>query len=293
MHRPSPIPLLFVTAINCASPDATTSPTFLPPPAVAHPPAAPQPRVATRLKLFLTPSDAQHVGMRNWITIEATDNQGRTTNTDQSTATSSDPSVAEIIDAQVFKLIDIRGDTTAQRWPVLRLKSPGATTVRVTLGNLTDSVVVRVAPAPPTSTALVVDSFTVVEYPVACAWACPYLAYAPLLKLREPTGKSSVTVIGVEFVVSTQKIGMCSGIFPVTSGTSAHVNPIFPYLWSNDLIVVSVDGTPLPDGPTTARVILRDAKGNIGQITAVGSIQRMVQNPDLPRPIDNASYWTC
>jgi hypothetical protein len=136
----------------------------------------------------------------------------------------------------------------------------------------------------------VVDSFTVIEYPVCrSASDCPYLLYAPLLKLREPTSKASAEVIGLEFTVPTKSIGMCVYSLRYGPGESAHVNGIDPYAWNNDFIFASLNGIPLPDGPAFARVLVRDSKGAVGRIEVTGAIQRKVVNPILPPPLTTVS----
>src|SRR5215218_3895375 len=82
---------------------------------------------------------------------------------------------------------------TAAGCDTSRVARPAAIGVTHPVGPDTFSAVPR------SGTLLVVDSFTVVEYRASCAWECPFLAYAPLLKLREPSGSAAVTVVSVEF----------------------------------------------------------------------------------------------
>ncbi len=255
-------------------------------------PQSPPPVAGTRLVLSLNPN-AVYVGMKNRLTIDAFDGRGDRKDTDAAIVTSSDPSVVAIVETPVFTLSDwgVNGRVTRQRWPDLQLLSPGTTTLRVTLGDVSDSIALHVAAVFP-STALAVDSFTVIEYRVKCAWACPYLAYAPLLKLREPTGKDSVEVIGVEVTVPTKAV-TCAGSLWYAPSESAHVNRIDPYLWANDLIFVSLDGTPLPNGPAYARVLVRETSGKVGYIEATGSIERMVPDPLFPRIESSSQNWIC
>lgn len=149
-------------------------------------------------------------------------------------------------------------------------------------------------PAPRPTGALVVDSFTVIEYRALCVWDCPYLVYAPLLKLRESTNSGWATVEGVEFTIPGMSTGMCRGTATYSPGQSHHLNYIDPYLWSNDLILVRLDGTPVPDGPATARVLVRDMEGHYGMVEVSAPIQRMVKSPNLPAPPSGwQSGWTC
>ena len=141
------------------------------------------------------------------------------------------------------------------------------------------------------SRALVVDSFTVVEYHVQCAWACPYIAYAPLIKLREPTGTQVAVVVSVEFMLGAKTTGSCSGSVVYGPGRSEYLDGVYEYLWSNDLIFVSLDGRPIPDNVATARVTVRAADGTLGIVETTGTVQRNVQAPTFPLPRDQG--WSC
>jgi hypothetical protein len=76
-----------------------------------------------------------------------------------------------------------------------------------------------------------------------------------------------------------------------TPGLSKHLNGIYDYLWSNDLMFVSLDGDPLPGDTATARVIIRNPDGSYGEVDATGLIVRMVANPIFPEP--NTYGWSC
>lgn len=170
----------------------------------------------------------------------------------------------------------------------LRLVGPGQTTVYARSGSAVDSVIFEVFPAPPPTTALVVDSFKVIEHRATCAWDCPYLLYAPLLWLREPTGSATAEVLGVQFGMPSLLAGAphqeqgspCEAKFG--PGQSAQVIRFDPYPWNNDLLFVSLEGIPLPDEPATARVVVRDSNGQLGLLDATGTIRRNVADPDVP-----------
>jgi hypothetical protein len=234
---------------------------------------------------------AVFAGLELRIGVTAVDRSGIHVSTDAAVLTSSNPAVATVSLGTPIPMID---PATERRWTELaslvHLFAPGTAILRVTLGDTSDSLVVHVRPVA-TSAALVVDSFSVVEYRVSCAWACPYLAYAPLLKLREPTGNSVAEVVSVEFRLGTQSTGVCRGSVVYTPGESAHVNGIYDYLWSNDLILVSIDGQPIPGDEAFAHVVVRDAHGVYGQLDAIGPVQRMVANPVFPQP--SGSGWDC
>lgn len=156
---------------------------------------------------------------------------------------------------------------------------------------LVDTVSRANPPAVSSSRALVVDSFTVIEYRVSCAWACPYVAYAPLLKLREPTGKQGAEVISIEFTLGSKTTGACRGSVIYAAGSSAFLDGVYEYLWSNDLIFVSLDGQPLPGDVATARATVRAGDGTLGIVEATGRVQRMVSAPLFPEPRSNG--WAC
>jgi hypothetical protein len=239
--------------------------------------------------------DAVYEGMTNWLGISAFDRDRAPVSTDEAVVTSSDPSVAAIVDSLVIPMTDASNRRWSQRQLTLRLLKSGTTTLRVTLGSVDRSFVFNVAAVAPSTTALVVDSFTVIEYPACGSGSgCHYLFYAPLLKLREPTGKASAEVIGVEFTIPTKSTGMCSYSLRYGPGESAHVNGIDPDPWGdNPLIYFSQNGIPVPDGPAFARVLVRDSKGVVGRIEVTGTIQRMVVNPILPPRVTTASHGAC
>ena len=200
-------------------------------------------------------------------------------------------SMAEIVDRKVVPIRDLR---TGRMWDELvvaiQLHRPGLLTLRATMGDAVATLRLTIRPDLVASSALVVESFTVVEYSPACVWACPYLAYAPLLRLREPTGSRSVEVVAVEFRIGYLTTGLCRGSLTYGPGVSEDLNGIYDYLWSNDLIFVSLDGIQL-EGEVKALVMVREADGTYGQIEATGEIQRKVSSPDFPPPREFG--WTC
>jgi hypothetical protein len=230
------------------------------------------------------------VGGRRQLVIDAFDTSGLRMDSDHAAVTSSDPAVVSL-ELRTSAVRDAQGYTTHQLFPLLSLVAPGTATVRVTLGGTTRTMDLHVAPLPPATSALVVDSFSVVEYR-PCDSGCSYLAYAPLLRLREPTGIYQAKVVGVEFSLGSLTTGMCRGSLPYSAGEAAHVNRIDPYLWGNDLIFVRLDGAPLPDGVAKARVIVRDASGAYGLVETSGPVRRM-DHDSLPRPSASDAYWSC
>jgi hypothetical protein len=224
--------------------------------------------------------------------VQATDQAGKHVSTDNAMLLSSDGSIVSVENEILVPIRDGQtGATWTERYATLRANAVGTATIQATIDGATNVVQLNVQPLV-ASTALVVDSFTVVEYHETCAWNCPYLVYAPQLTLREPTGKSVVEIVSVEFTLGNRSTGTCNpGSLFYGPGVSAQLNGMYDYLWSNDLIFVSLDGTPLPDNVATARVIVRAGDGSIGVIVATGSVQRMVKNPTFPPPL--VGGWDC
>ena len=137
---------------------------------------------------------------------------------------------------------------------------------------------------------LVVESFTVVEFRPTCVGGCDYLIYAPLLELRETSGRPA-WLTSITFKLGSKTTGDCKGSSPFMPGASAYVDGFYDYLWSNDLIMVSLDGRPVADSVATVHATIRSADGTEAVLEATGTVQRMVPNPVLPPPRTNG--WEC
>lgn len=275
-----------VTVVACDSPGTVAGIQRTPPQ-----PAAVTSAMAVQL---VTDTVGIIVGEARRVTIQAHDQTGASVSTDAASVRSSDPSVVTIADGDIVPMLDARtGRTWRELVPILRFVAPGTATVYATLNGASDSIRFVVRPNPRASTSLVVDSFTVVEYRAQCSWACPYLVYAPLLILRDSTSHSNVEVISVEFTLGARTTGVCRGSRTYTPGLSAHLNWIADYLWSNDLIFVSLDGQPFPETTATAHVIAREADGSYTRVDASGPVLRMVSNPQLPTSTSSVSDWYC
>jgi len=232
------------------------------------------------------------VGAARMLVVEGYDDQGNHVSTDQAAVSSSNSAVVQVAEARVVSMTDARGRTWKELYQVLHFVGPGTAEVAITLDSRSDNIQVSVGGTPTSKAALVVDSFTVVEYRVQCAgggW-CPYLLYAPLLKLREPTGTTTVEIVSVEFTLGSLTTGVCRGSVFYAPGSAAFVDGIDEYPWANDLIFASVDGAGLP-GDATAHVVMRDVLGNYSQLTATTTVQRMVSNPEFPPP--RGTGWMC
>ena len=250
------------------------------------------PSVVGRLILTLDTREA-FVGLKLRVHVAATSAQGTPTDSWLAQATSSNPQVAALDRAELVRVQYPNAAAMNEVFLFFAMVGEGNAVLRVRLGDVTDSVVVNVRPLPLAMNVLAVDSFTVLEYREQCAWDCPYLIYTPLLKLREPTGRTFADVIAVEFSIPTMSTGFCTtGGMHYSSGLAAHVNYIDPYPWFNDMIFASLNGTPVPDGPAKARVIVRDATGNYGLVEATAPIQRMVAKPSFPA-VPFAYSWSC
>ena len=273
--------------VGCDSPVAAN-------PSIVRPTGSsptPAPIAATRVVLAGDTSGA-FVGRRLHLEIQARDQSGNAVSTDKAQLVLSNEAVASVSELHP---IDVQiGSTFVKQMQFrLTLLGPGTTILQIQVGEARNSVAFNVAPAPPPSHALVVDSFSVAEFRVTCSWNCPYLEYAPLLYLREPTGKTHVEAIGIEITIPTMTTGLCSGAVHFGPGASRLASQTYSYLWSNDVFFVKLDGTPVPDGPATARVIVRDASGQLSQIEATGPIIRSAPDPSVPNPQYAIEEWIC
>lgn len=235
-----------------------------------------------------------YTGSVTSVYVRGVNGYGRLVDVDSAIVTSSDPSVVSLSGRATFNWRDENGNQARGLKQIMTMTSPGTAVLRASLSGVTDSLVVKVIPIPQVSSAIAIDSFTVLEYRARCAWDCPYLVYAPLLKVREATGLVPVYVLAVQFDVSTRSTGVCNvGQLRLAPGFTGHINSIDPYLWANDMILVQLDGAPLPPGSASVRVIFRDAAGNDGMIEATGEIQRMVRDPVLPTSPFAGTGWSC
>jgi hypothetical protein len=277
-----------IQACDAASSSAPVE--AFPNPPVQQPPPPPPPPVlgpAVRIKLGRG-TDLDFAGAQVTYVVEAWDNAGQRTSSNGVRVTSSNTAVADLYSMQVTTVTSRDGSQYQETAARFQMRGPGVATLTARLDSLVDSVQLGVAPLPNRPAALVVDTFTVIEY------RDTYLVYAPLLRLREPTGISSAAVVAVEFTLPGWTSGWCTaGSLWFTPGLSAHVNGIDSYLWANDLIYVLPYGGQVADGLARARAIVRDAQGELGLIEATAPIQRNVSNPKLPVPWYRGIGWSC
>jgi len=219
---------------------------------------------------------------------------GRPVRSDGVDITSSDPEVSTLARLTSVSVRDLtRGTTTYAARLELAEGKAGEATITATVGAASASLRVRVTHVPDRVSSMVVDSFVVVEYKDVCAWDCPYVVYAPLLKLRNPTTER-ITVEMVAFSMPGHDTGWCnSGGIDYAPGERAHLNGIDPYLWANDLIFVHLDGARAPEGPAHARIVVRHADGSRARLEATGSIHRIVNGPAVLPPARPGVGWWC
>lgn len=293
--------LAALVALGCDASDGTTAPRTVnsPPPAPPAPPAPPvaPPPTGDVVAMVRVQVDtvAAFIGMQRTVVVLAFDAKGAPMNSGDAIVTISDPDAATEVGRMVVPVVV---GATGRRFTELQLSlqliGEGEVSIQASVGAASGQAVLHIRAQPPITAALVVDTFTVVEYHATCAWDCPYLYYAPLLRLREPTGSAWATVEGVEITIPGKTTGMCRGSVPYRPGQSLYVSYVDPYPWSNDLFFVSLDGKPVPDGLATARVIVRDVRGAYGTIEASAPIQRMVKDPVFPAPSEAAPFgWEC
>lgn len=270
------VSLLAVVLASCTAADSPSPPTSPPtsPPAAVH-------------QLILNVDTVGAVaGTRIRVRIQALDVESRRIETQTAVVTSSNSSVARLGNREVVNSRYSTGSILELIQDV-ELLAGGASTIRATLRERSESTTVHVRELEPSTAALVVDSFTVVE------WATiSYLVYSPLLRLREPGESAFADVIAVEFSLGDRSMGWCSpGLMRYTGGLSAHIVAIDPVFYNNDLLFVSLDGASIP-GPAKVRVIVRDSDGEYGLVEAVAPIQRFVATP--PRfTVPWHSGWQC
>jgi hypothetical protein len=261
---------------------------------IASVPASPAPVLPAASIRIIGDTTHMWAGGRLVLQFEAFDLRGNRVSSAAAEVRVGNAAVARVARSWTYTMTDVQSKVvTSELKSTIDLVSSGSTTIHVTLGAATDSITLQVASGPARTGALVVESFTVLEYRASCVWECPYLVYAPLLELRETTGTRQIEVVAVEFTMPTRTTGLCYTSRVYGPGVRAQVNGVEPYLWSNEMFVFSLDGTPLPDGPATARVIVRDANGVYGAVEATGTIVRSVLNPQLPASPWRGDDWYC
>jgi hypothetical protein len=256
--------------------------------------AVPEPKAAS-LEINVDSSNL-YPNVRRIVGITAADSDGMRMSLAGAEVTISDSMVA-VIDTVML--------TTIQNYPnepsydqmsaVVRFVTAGAVTLHVAFEKISRDIPFSVQPLPLPTSALVVDSFTVLEHPF-CERGCSML-YEPILRVREPGGLSPVTVVGVDIELPTLGTTLCTGSMTIEAGQSTDViyytdDP--DAYWGDSFLMQNFPGDPIPDGPAIARLIVRTSQGAYGLVEASGTIQRMVPSPSLPVTDDlQLLIWRC
>lgn len=250
---------------------------------------------AAELEVNLDSSDL-FPNVRRTVDIMARDSAGMWMGLAGAEVVTSDSAVA-VIDTVMRIVIQnhANGQSYDEMHAVVRLVSAGMAALHVAFGGLSRDIPLAVQPLPLPTSALVVDSFTVLEHPY-CELGCSML-YEPILRVREPGGLFPVTVVGVDIELPTLGTGMCTGSRTIEPGQSADViyytDDLDEY-WGHPFLLARFPGDPIPDGPVIARLIVRMSQGAYGLVEASGTIQRMVSSPSPPITDDDRLVaWRC
>jgi hypothetical protein len=209
--------------------------------------------------------------------------------TNGATISLSDSSVAEIAvtTEDVFTFAGKHIDTHVE----IRFLKAGRLTITAQLDTLSAATTVDVLSLAP-STAVAVDSFAIVEFRVPCVGSCNYLAYLPVFRFREATGKATATVAGVSiYLDGGMSLGPCRGEFTLQAGESLEVTGLESYIWLTGLLGVRLDGTRVEGDSATAELLVRDGTGGYARLEKRGPILKLEANPVVPTSPDPG--WSC
>jgi hypothetical protein len=273
--------VVLFAVVACDATDIIYSPpSYLPP---SEPGGGAAPRAASIDLSMDTLYAFPGMGLAFDVTVR--DRQGREISGDSVEFTVLNPSVAMIDGRSSYWVLS---DSTAIRHVHggVRLLSPGTTRVEASLHGVRTGVSFTVLPDPPLSTALVVDSFAIEQYVYSCSAPCsPYMLYAPVLRLREPSGFDAVEIIGLDFAVPWWPLrGWSRYHRPFLPGEASYLMcSLFPdSIYDSDVFWGPTGGNPLPEGNATVRLLLRDALGRYGRVEATAAIPRLTTPPPFP-----------
>jgi hypothetical protein len=261
---------------------------YLPP----SPAPLPTPEPPTELRLSGQFTTLDFVGLKRLFTVEAYSRTQRRVDSETARVVSSDTTVAMIVHLGTTSVLDYQTDIiTKSLVATIAEVGEGTAIITASLGGLTTSEPLHVMALPTRPAQLEVDSFSVADISaVACAGPCGYRIYAPLLKLREPSGTARAFVEAVEFTIPTTTTGWSwAGNRTYCPGMSSHLNQVGPYLWDSDYLLVILSGIPVPEGVGRARVIVKDERGERGLIEVTGPILPLADMSLLPQP----NWLTC
>ncbi|MBX7118249.1 MAG: hypothetical protein K1X31_04535 [Gemmatimonadaceae bacterium] len=258
-------------------------------------PGPPRGTQVAHLEIIGAPGADQRwvVGARHWIAVAARDAYGDAMDPTGVRLALSDTLVARLDAVQV---VDVTRGTPVSRKELLAqitFTGPGTLTLRASAGTVNAEAFFPVDAVPPATDAAVIERFEVIEHRVGCVWDCPYVAYTPALELRVPDGHPAVRVLAVEVTMGDWRSGLCLGRVDLAGGERKHLLPWEEYLWSNQVFVVSLDGTLITDATAGVEVVLEDAAGRRGSLRATGPVRRMAEKAPLPPSAGGIEYWTC
>ncbi len=220
--------------------------------------------------------------------LQVVDGEGRTISPEDAVVTLSDPALAGL-QASPLPII-VNGVT--HEYTFLRLTFLGAGELRLVarLGDLVDTLSISVQPRPPVTDALRIESLSLVEYLVSCAFECGYVAYAPVLKLDVPADAAPPTLIRARVSLGGKRTtcGLAQSLAP---GGTYEIGRVHPYLYDNGLLFVSFDGERLTGDSATIELFVRLADGSLGTVEATGPVLRHESSPAMPG--ESAAYWEC
>lgn len=172
----------------------------------------------------------------------------------------------------------------------LRFEQPGPVTITAQRGDIVGTIEVAALDDPPPTNAVRIDDFAVHEFRAPCAWECPYLVYAPTLRVAETLG-ATPRLYAFDFTLGGERPGFCVENAPLAANQTREFTGIAPYLWDNFAIVVRLDGTPIPSDSATARVIVQHNDGSFGLVEARGPVRRVGSIDAMPGP--RTPPWSC
>lgn len=267
-------------------------------------PPAPAPGVTRAVHVEFDSAGAYFPGMKRGVVVWAGDDSNHETSSAGALLTISDTGIAKLSSVDTEHVSDQNGRDHLELWTSIRFRAPGTFSLRATLDGLVDEHVLTVRPIPAPTTAVSVDSFSVIE--TTCPGCGGNFVYLPVLRLH--ADGSPMAAIAMELDLPADSTGLCDGSVRLAAGQPAD---LFTYpagltTFSSDdwfdwpYEVFGFERLPSerePDGPVTARVIVRDPSGAFGLVQATGTIQRNVQTLDLPRDyVPSPGFylrWTC
>lgn len=281
-------------ALLIAACSATGETPVTPPPIGGGPPPAPMVPVPPALRVWID-AGGPFVGMSRRVQLAANGSDGRALNIATAVLSLGSTTTAQVALEQstLFDAIDPgTGDRTARRQPLLRFGSTGSVTLHASLGTLRDSFTVTVAERPALGTAVVVDSFEIVEYRVSCGSGCAHFYYVPTLDVRETSGRQVVSVIGLEFTMPSFTTGLCGGYQSVLPGSRMVVAG---YTYGEEvygLLTMRTTSDSVPPGPASVELVVTTGGGVYSRVHATGPIRR-VEVPSYDVTMLGRDTWAC